>query len=171
MAFSEVDYRGACRCQAIGCASGIGRAPNAQRHTSAAPAVQGPVAVQGPAAVQGAASSSLLGNLPATRALPTTTMARREVIAFEFWAEERGLVLHETCSEDEDARNSQPLAGLASFWRTRGLSAPGAMKGTRSGLTSPVAGCDALRRMGRRCPQENTQPPSPLRSLLLPQTL
>ena len=65
-------------------------------------------------------------------------MARREVIAFEFWAEERGLVLHETCSEDEDARNSQPLAGLASFWRTRGLSAPGAIKGPPSGLTSPV---------------------------------
>ena len=75
-------------------------------------------AVQGPAAVQGAASSSLPGNLPAIRALPTTTMARREVIAFEFWAEERGLVLHETCSEDEDARNSQPLAGLASLCQT-----------------------------------------------------
>ena len=28
------DYRGACRCEALRSASGIGRAPNAQRHTS-----------------------------------------------------------------------------------------------------------------------------------------
>ena len=31
-----------------------------------------------------------------------TAMARREVIALEFWAEERGLIPHETCSEDEE---------------------------------------------------------------------
>ena len=30
------------------------------------------------------------------------SMARREVIALEFWAEERGLVLYETSSEDEE---------------------------------------------------------------------
>ena len=34
--------------------------------------------------------------------LDHTAMARREVVALEFWAEERGLVLHETCSEDEE---------------------------------------------------------------------
>ena len=64
----------------------------------------------------------------------------RAVHAWYHWtAEERGLVLHETSSEDEERyRTKLPASGglgqsLADL-RRRGLSAPRAMKGTRFGF-------------------------------------